>query len=142
MAGVALAVGAAIAEYVSTIGADRYIYDDFGPLVIGMMILSVAPYCSWASLVFAGVLASAVLSILVVGLVDVRRQRGADQRMVVVGAAPVLAMSAAAAAYSYAVVDQTLAWHREANGRRCTATPNSAPASRGRRCRAGVRTRT
>ena len=64
---VALAVGAAIAEYVSTIGADRYLYDDFGPIVIGMLILSLAPYCTWVSLILAGVLSAAVLSILVVG---------------------------------------------------------------------------
>ena len=64
---VALAVGAAIAEYVSTIGADRYLYDDFGPVVIGMLILSLAPYCTWVSLLLAGVLSAAVLSILVVG---------------------------------------------------------------------------
>ena len=55
---VALAVGAAIAEYVSTIGADRYIYDDFGPIVIGMLILSLAPFCTWVSLLLAGVLSA------------------------------------------------------------------------------------
>ena len=36
---VTFAVGAAIAEYISTIGANRTLYDDFGPIVIGMLIL-------------------------------------------------------------------------------------------------------
>jgi hypothetical protein len=35
--------------------------------------------------------------------------------LIVVAAAPVLTMSAAAAAYSHSIVGQTLAWHREAN---------------------------
>ncbi len=113
---VTLATGAAIAEYVSTIAANRYLYDDFGPLVVGMMILSVAPYCTWTSLVFAGLMSSAVLSILVVGGSSFVAVAGVPAgAMIVVGAAPVLTMSAAAAAYSYSVVDQTLAWHREAN---------------------------
>ena len=64
---VALAVGGAIAEYVSTIGADRYLYDDYGPLVIGLLILAVAPYCTWISLLLAGIISAAVLSFLVLG---------------------------------------------------------------------------
>ncbi|MCD2444227.1 hypothetical protein LQ757_18245 [Agromyces sp. SYSU K20354] len=112
---VSLAVGGAIAEYVSTIGANRYLYDDFGPLVIGMMILSVAPYCTWRSLVFAGLTASAVLSILVAGGSPTIATGAPPLALIVVGSAPVLAMTAAAASYSYTVVAATLAWHREAN---------------------------
>lgn len=113
---VTVTVGAAIAEYVSTIGANHYLYDDFGPLVIGMMILSVAPYCTWTSLVIAGLTSSAVLSILAVGGSSFIAATGVPTgALIAVGAAPVLTMSAAAAAYSYSVVDQTLAWHREAN---------------------------
>jgi hypothetical protein len=112
---VALAVGAAIAEYVSTIGADRYIYDDFGPVVIGMLILSLAPYCTWVSLLLAGILSAAVLSILVVGSAMTTAITPPLSALIAVNAAAVLAMSAAAAGYSYAIVDETLAWQREAN---------------------------
>jgi hypothetical protein len=112
---VALAVGAAIAEYVSTIGADRYIYDDFGPVVIGMLILSLAPYCTWVSLILAGILSAAVLSILVVGSAMTTAIMPPLGALIAVNAAAVLAMSAAAAGYSYAIVDETLAWQREAN---------------------------
>jgi hypothetical protein len=58
----------------------RYIYDDFGPIVIGMLILSLAPFCSWVSLLLGRLLSAAVLSILIVGLVDVSGHRGAHQR--------------------------------------------------------------
>jgi hypothetical protein len=112
---VALAVGAAIAEYVSTIGADRYLYDDFGPVVIGMLILSVAPYCTWISLLLAGLLAAAVLSILVVGSATATMNTVPIGALIAVNSAAVLALSAAAAGYSYAIVDETLAWQREAN---------------------------
>jgi len=112
---VALAVGAAIAEYVSTIGFDRYIYDDFGPVVIGILILSLAPYCTWVSLLLAGILSAAVLSILVVGSAMTTAITPPLSALIAVNAAAVLAMSAAAAGYSYAIVDETLAWQREAN---------------------------
>ena len=108
-------MGAAIAEYVSTIGADRYIYDDFGPIVIGMLILSLAPFCSWVSLLLAGVLSAAVLSILIVGSSTSAVIAAPISALVAVNSAAVLAMSAAAAGYSYAIVDETLAWQREAN---------------------------
>jgi hypothetical protein len=112
---VTLAVGAAITEYVSTVGANRYLYDDFGPLVIGMLILSVAPFCTWLSLLLAGTLSAAVLSILAVGASDYTASAAPVGSLIIVSAAPVIAMSAAAAAYSYTIVAETLAWQREAN---------------------------
>lgn len=112
---VALAVGAAIAEYVSTIGADRYLYDDYGPISIGMLILAVAPFCTWVSLLLAGLLAAAVLSILVVGSAVATMNTVPIGALIAVNSAAVLALSAAAAGYSYAIVDETLAWQREAN---------------------------
>lgn len=112
---VTLAVGAAIAEYTSTVGSNRYLYDDFGPVVIGMLILAVAPYCTWVSLALAGVLASIVLSILVVGASSYVAADAPVGALVAVNAAPVIALSAAAAGYAYAIIAETLAWQREAN---------------------------
>lgn len=112
---VTLAVGAAITEYVSTVGANRFLYDDFGPLVIGMLILSVAPFCTWLSLLLSGTLSAAVLSILAVGASEYTASAAPIGALIIVNAAPVIAMSAAAAAYSYAIVAETLAWQREAN---------------------------
>jgi hypothetical protein len=112
---VTLGVGAAITEYVSTVGANRYLYDDFGPIVIGMLILSVAPFCTWLSLLLAGALSAAVLSILVAGASDYTAAEAPMAALIVVSIAPVIAMSAAAAGYSYAIVAETLAWQREAN---------------------------
>lgn len=112
---VALGISAAIAEYVSTIGADTYLYDNFGPAVIGLLILSVAPYCTWVSLVLAGVMSSAVLSILVIGTSTYMAAIAPIGAVIAVNSAPTLAMSAAAAGYAYSIVGETLAWQREAN---------------------------
>ena len=112
---VTLTVGAAIAEYVSTVGSNRLLYDDFGPIVIGMLILAVAPYCTWLSLLFAGVLSSAVLSILVVDASAYVVSSTPIAAALLVSAAPVIALSAAAAGYSYAIVAESLAWQRAAN---------------------------
>jgi hypothetical protein len=112
---VTLAVGAAIAEYVSTLGADRSLVDDYGPLVIGMLILAVAPFCTWMSLLTAGMLASAVLAILAVGAAGGMTSGASLVALVAVDASAVLALSAAAAGYSHAIVGETLAWQREAN---------------------------
>ncbi len=112
---VTLAVGAAIAEYVSTVGNDRIVYDDFGPIVIGALILVLAPFCTWRSLLLAGVLASVVLSVLVIGSPNTVEPSAPLPALVAVNCAAVLSMSAAAAGYSYAIIDETLAWQRQAN---------------------------
>jgi hypothetical protein len=112
---VTLAVGAAIAEYISTIGANRILYDDFGPTTVGLLILAVAPFCTWVSLLLAGVLASVVMSLLVVGTASVIALEAPLSTLIAVNSAAVLAMSAAAAGYSYAIIDETLTWQREAN---------------------------
>ncbi|WP_159605868.1 hypothetical protein [Agromyces humi] len=112
---VALALGGAIAEYLSTIGANRFLYDDFGPIVVGMLILSLAPFCTWVSLLLSGVVATAVLSILIVGSPSTTVIAAPPLTLVAVESAAVLALTAAAAGYSWAIVAVTLTWQREAN---------------------------
>ncbi|GAA1059383.1 hypothetical protein [Agromyces bracchium] len=112
---VALAVGGAIAEYVSTVGADRYLYDDYGPLVVGMMILSLAPFSTWIALLAAGTVAAAVLAILAVGSAGASATQASAAALVAVNSVAVLALSAAGAAYSATIVRESLAWQRHAN---------------------------
>ncbi|GAA2043864.1 hypothetical protein GCM10009819_33290 [Agromyces tropicus] len=112
---VGLAVGGAIAEYVSTVGANRYLYDDYGALVVGLLILSLAPYCTWISLLAAGSVAAAVLSILAVGSAGTSAVHASAAALIAVNSVAVLALSAAAAAYSATIVNASLAWQRQAN---------------------------
>jgi hypothetical protein len=112
---VVLALGGAVAEFVSTVGRNAYLYDDFGPLALGLLLLALAPFCSWASLSVAGGLAAAVLAILAVGAVGPAVTDAPAFSFAVVNAVAVLAPTAAASAYSAKVVAETLAWQRRTN---------------------------
>jgi hypothetical protein len=112
---VSLAVGAAIAEYIATIPTDRSHYDDFGPVVVGALILAVAPFCTRTSLLVAGGIAAVVLTILEIGSTDASLPRLTVGSLVILDAVTVLAFAAAAAGYSGAIVHETLSWQRQAN---------------------------
>ncbi|MFF2371037.1 hypothetical protein [Agromyces sp. NPDC058110] len=112
---VVVALGAAVAEYLSTVGNDRYVYDDFGPLVVGVLMISLAPYCSWITLLTAGALSTAVLAVLVGGAGGPDWHGLPVMVMVLFYVAPTAVASAAAAGYSWAIVQITLAWQRKAN---------------------------
>lgn len=112
---VSLAVGAAIAEFVATVGADRAEYDHFGPVVVGALILACGPFSTWVSLLVAGGIATAVLTILDIGSADASLPRVTAVSIVIVDAVTVLAFAAAAAGYSATIVRETLAWQRQAN---------------------------
>lgn len=125
---VSLAVAGAVAEYVSTAGENQYLYDDFGAVVVGLLILSLAPFCTWVSLVVAGSLATAVSTILVLGAAPTTATDAPLISLVAVNAAFILSMTAAAAVYSATVVREVLAWQRESNQamlRRDAAQPES-----------------
>jgi len=108
-------LGAAVAEYLSTVGNNQYVYDDFGPLVIGILMVSVAPYCSWTTLLTAGALSGAVLAVLVAGAPSPTWADLPISVVILVFIAPTVVASAAAAGYSWAIVHITLAWQRKAN---------------------------
>ena len=112
---VSLAVGAAIAEFVATIGADRADYARFGPVVVGALILAVSPFCTWVSLLVAGGIATTLLAILEVGSADGTLPRVTAVSIVILDGVTVLAFAAAAAGYSVTIVRETLAWQRTAN---------------------------
>jgi hypothetical protein len=112
---VVIGVGAAVAEYLSTIGNDRYLYDDFGPLVIGILVISFAPFCNWLSLLAAGVLSSTVLGVLIAGAVNPWWNGIPLGSTICIFVAPTLVATAAAAGYSWAIVRVTLEWQRKAN---------------------------
>lgn len=112
---VTLAVAAAVAEYVSTAGANRFLYDDFGAVVVALLILALSPFCTWVSLVTAGVLATGVSTILVLGAAPTTASNAPVISLIAVNAAIILSMTAAAAVYSATMVRQVLGWQRESN---------------------------
>lgn len=112
---VLLALGGAVAEYVSTIGRDRYLYDDFGPLSVGLLLLALAPFCSWVALLVAGTLGAVVVAILGLGSAGPAVTAAPALSFALLNAVAVFAPAAAAAAYSASVVSETLAWQRRTN---------------------------
>ncbi|WP_353809032.1 hypothetical protein [Agromyces sp. SYSU T00194] len=57
---VALAIAAALAENVSTQGANTLLYDDFGPALAALLIVLLAPFASWRTAAAVG--AAAVIA--------------------------------------------------------------------------------
>lgn len=112
---VLLGLGGAVAEYVSTVGEDEYLYDNFGPLVVGLLLLSVAPFCSWVALLVAGAFSAAVVAVIAAGSAEPAVTDAPWVSFAIVSAVAVLAPAAAGAAYSASVVNETLALQRQAN---------------------------
>jgi len=132
---VTLAVGASVAEYVSTAGSNRFLYDDYGAVVIGLLILALAPFCTWVSLVTAGVLAAVVNTLLVLGAAPTTQSHAPVVSLIAVNGAIILSMTAAAAVYSVTVVHEVLAWQRQTNAamlRRAEASPTAVGPSASR----------
>ncbi|MFK4731216.1 hypothetical protein ROT00_16125 [Agromyces mediolanus] len=110
-----IATAAAVAEYVSTMGNDAVLYDDYGPITIGVLLLCMAPYASWAALLIAAGLSSGVLAILVAGNAAAASNSQPVASLVLVGSVAIVALAAAGAAYSYSIVGSILRWQREVN---------------------------
>lgn len=112
---ITLSVGATVAEYVSTAGANRFLYDDYGATVTGLIILSLSPFCSWVALSVAGLMSAGVSAILVIGAAPTTATLAPVVSLITVNAAIILSMTAAAAVYSASIVNEVLAWQRETN---------------------------
>ncbi|MGX5697447.1 hypothetical protein ACWKWP_14700 [Agromyces soli] len=112
---VTLATGAAVAEYVSTMGRNAVLYDDYGPVTIGLLLLCTAPYASWIALLGAAGLSSAVLSILVVGSSVSSGSRQPLGSLILIGSAAIIVLATAGAAYSYSMVGSIVSWQRRVN---------------------------
>lgn len=110
-----LAVAAAIAEYLSTIGSNRYLSDDYGAAVVGLLMLSLAPYCTWRALAAAGAVATAVLSILVVGAAPYTWSAAPLPILILSSNGVVIGMGVAAAVYSWTSVSTLWSTQRSAN---------------------------
>lgn len=112
---VTLATGAAVAEYVSTMGRNTVLYDDYGPVSIGMLLLCMAPYATWTALLGSAALSSAVLSILILGNVVTSETTRPVGSLILIGSVAIVAMAAAGAAYSRSIVAAILGWQRQSN---------------------------
>ncbi|GLI26199.1 hypothetical protein ARHIZOSPH14_04410 [Agromyces rhizosphaerae] len=97
---VALAIAAALAENVSTVGANTLLYDDFGTALAGLLIVLLAPFASWRTAVSVGAAATAAAAAIAAGSAAFVSIVAPVPTFSVVAAAPVMVATAAAVAFS------------------------------------------
>lgn len=109
-----LALGAITLSIASQWGTNRLIQDDFGSVSLGVLLLAMGPYRPAIELATVG-----SLSAIFVGFLTLLEVRGFDSEtppvaFVLVGMAPILALSYASAVYSGGLVDSLERWQRGA----------------------------
>ncbi|MCI2957750.1 hypothetical protein MN032_08605 [Agromyces atrinae] len=111
---VALSSTAAVAEFASTAGANDYVTDDFGSVVAGVLILGMAPYRPWSSIIAASLAAAVVLGSIAVATSEYAIISAPAALFAIVGMLPVLALGAASAGYSRRITAEIVRWQRVA----------------------------
>lgn len=92
----------------------RLIQDDFGPMALGVLMLAIGPYRPATELAAAGSLSAVFIGFLTLLEVPALGSDTPPVSFVLVGMAPVLALSYASAAYSGGLVNSLERWQRRA----------------------------
>lgn len=105
-----LAVVASALEYLSSSRNDDLVRDDYGAVLVGLLLLAAAPFCGALALVMASVLAVVMVDAVILGTVVLIP--GHDSRfvpvMLLLRSTVMLTLAVAAAAYSRAAVSVEL----------------------------------
>lgn len=109
-----LALGAVALSAASQWGSNRYVQDDFGPLCLGLLIVAMGSYRPAKELAAIGVLAAIFVGFITLLKVSVLVTDAPPASLVLVGMAPVLALSSGSAAYSGRLVAELEKWQRSA----------------------------
>lgn len=109
-----LALGAIALSAASQWGSNRLIQDDFGPMAFGILMLAMGSYRPAAELATAGSLSAIFVGFLTLLEVPALGSDTPPVSFVLVGMAPLLALSYASAAYSGGMVDGLERWQRGA----------------------------
>jgi hypothetical protein len=108
------ALVAYFASAASTLGQDSFVRDDWGPVVLGILLLALGPYRPAREIAATGIIGS--IFVAFVTLVQVRWfvTAGPPLAFVIVAVTPLLAMCLGAVAYSIGVVSAIERWQRQA----------------------------
>lgn len=109
-----LAMGSIALSAASQWGSNRYIQDDFGPIALGLLILSLGVYRPAMELATAGGLAAIFVGFITLLEVPALNASMPSVSFVLVGVTPVLALSFASASYSGGLVDSLERWQQRA----------------------------
>lgn len=105
---------AVVAEFAGTAGANNYVTDDFGSVVAGVLLLGMAPYRPWTSLIGASLAAALLLGSIAVATSEHAVISAPAALFAIVGMLPVLALGAASAGYSRRITAEIVRWQRVA----------------------------
>lgn len=106
-----LALGSIALSAASQWGTNRYIQDDFGPVALGLLILSMGVYRPATELATVGGLAAIFVGFVTLLEVPGLHSTTPSVSFVLVGMTPILALSFAAASYSGGLVDSLEKWN-------------------------------
>ncbi|THG31158.1 hypothetical protein E6C70_13950 [Glaciibacter flavus] len=114
IAAVILAFCAAILETASRLGRNELLQDDFGPLLLGLLLVTLSPYRPAASIVVAAAASAVGLSLLVWPQAASLAVQVPFAEYVVVVTVPVLALGLAGAAFGEQFARSVQLWQRTA----------------------------
>ena len=109
-----LGLAAHLLDQASRWGSNALVQDDFGPIMLGLLLVALAPFRPWRELAVAAILASVVIALVALPQVPFRSLTVPPGIYLVVAVTPVLALGLAAAAYSRRMVRLLLAWQTDA----------------------------
>ena len=109
-----LALGSIALSVASQWGSNKYIHDDFGPVALGLLILSMGVYRPAIELATAGGLAAIFVGFVTLLEVPALHTSMPSVSFVLVGMIPILALSFASASYSGSLVDSLERWQQRA----------------------------
>ena len=95
-------------------GSNALVQDDFGPILLGLLLVALAPFRPWRELALAAVLVSVVVAVVALPQAPFRAVPVPEGVYVIVAVTQVLALGLAAAAYSRRMVRLLLAWQTDA----------------------------
>ncbi|MEO6942945.1 MAG: hypothetical protein ABI238_03780, partial [Terrimesophilobacter sp.] len=109
-----LALGSIALSVASQWGANRYIQDDYGPVALGLLILSLGVYRPSRELATAGGLAAIFVGFITLLEVPTLHTSMPPVSFVLVGMTPIIALSFASASFSGSLVDSLERWQERA----------------------------
>ncbi|TBN55422.1 hypothetical protein EYE40_14530 [Glaciihabitans arcticus] len=109
-----LVVGGALLAHVfgaaSMWGENAYVRDDWGPSVVGLFLLAVAPFRPARSIAVAGVISTIVVAVTTVAQYGTLASAAPIHVLVVVAVTPVLALAAGSAVFAHELVASLDRW--------------------------------
>jgi hypothetical protein len=109
-----LANGAMVLDSLATLHTNSYIRDDFGPIVIGLIILAAAPYRPAKELAITGVLSSILVGVVALIESPWLITPASPFLFALAAMAPLLIMSLGAATFTTVIVQGLERWRRQA----------------------------